>query len=77
MDWQEFGELGGIDGDDTIFALMDWLREQDSCSSSEIYYIQRGCTAGGLDGCLFRKLLFHFGFRRGLRPGIVRQRAGL
>lgn len=50
MDWQEFGELGGIDGDDTIFALMDWLREQDSCSSSEIYYIQRGYAAGGLDG---------------------------
>ena len=50
MDWQEFGELGGINGDDTIFALMDWLREQDSCSSSEIYYIQRGYAAGGLDG---------------------------
>lgn len=50
MDWQEFGELGGIDGDDTIFALMDWLREQDSCSSSEIYYIQRGYATGGLDG---------------------------
>ena len=50
MDWQEFGELGGINGDDTIFALMDWLREQDSYSSSEIYYIQRGYAAGGLDG---------------------------
>ena len=50
MDWQEFGKLGGINGDDTIFALMDWLREQDSYSSSEIYYIQRGYAAGGLDG---------------------------
>ena len=50
MDWQEFGELGRINGDDTIFALMDWLREQDSYSSSEIYYIQRGYAAGGLDG---------------------------
>ena len=50
MDWQEFGELGGINGDDTIFALMDWLREQDGYSSSEIYYIQRGYAAGGLDG---------------------------
>ena len=50
MDWQEFWELGGINGDDTIFALMDWLREQDGYSSSEIYYIQRGYAAGGLDG---------------------------
>ena len=50
MDWQEFGKLGGINGDDTIFALMDWLREQDGYSSSEIYYIQRGYAAGGLDG---------------------------
>ena len=50
MDWQEFGELGGINGDDTIFALMDWLREQDGYSSNEIYYIQRGYAAGGLDG---------------------------
>ena len=50
MDWQEFGELGSIDGDDTIFALMDWLREQDSYSDSEILCIQQGCTASGMDG---------------------------
>ena len=50
MDWQEFGELGSIDGDDTIFALMDWLREQDSYSDFEILCIQQGCTASGMDG---------------------------
>lgn len=50
MDWQEFGALGGIDGDDTIFALMDWLREQDSYSDSEILCIQQGYTASGMDG---------------------------
>ena len=42
--------MGSIDGDDTIFALMDWLREQDSYSDSEILCIQQGCTASGMDG---------------------------
>ena len=50
MDWHELGELGGIDGDDTIFALMDWLREQGSYSDSEILCIQQGYTASGMDG---------------------------
>lgn len=50
MDWQEFGELGGIDGDDTIFALLDWLSQQEHYSSGDIYFIQRGYAARGIDG---------------------------
>jgi len=51
MDWQEFGLCGGYNmRDDTIFALMAWLDSQDSYSSSEILWIQMGCTAQGIDG---------------------------
>ena len=51
MDWQEFGKLGSMEDDlATSEAFADWLREQDSYSSGEIYYIQRGYAASGLDG---------------------------
>ena len=50
MDWQEFGTLGGIDSSGTIFALLDWLSQQEHYSSGEIYFIQRGYAAHGIDG---------------------------
>ena len=50
MDWQEFGELGGIDSSGTIFALLDWLSQQEHYSSGDIYFIQRGYAARGIDG---------------------------
>ena len=50
MDWQEFGKLGGIDSSGTIFALMDWLSQQEHYSSGDIYFIQRGYAARGIDG---------------------------
>ena len=50
MDWQEFGALGGIDSSSTIFALLDWLSQQEHYSSGDIYFIQRGYAARGIDG---------------------------
>lgn len=50
MDWQEFGTLGGIDSSSTIFALLDWLSQQEHYSSGDIYFIQRGYAARGIDG---------------------------
>ena len=50
MDWQEFGKLGGIDSSGTIFALLDWLSQQEHYSSGDIYFIQRGYAAHGIDG---------------------------
>lgn len=50
MDWQEFGTLGGIDSSGTIFALLDWLSQQEHYSSGDIYFIQRGYAAHGIDG---------------------------
>ena len=50
MDWQEFGELGSIDGDDTRAALINWLAQQEHYSNDEVYFIQRGSMAAGLDG---------------------------
>ena len=50
MDWQEFGKLGGIDSSGTIFALLDWLSQQEHYSSGDIYFIQRGYAARGIDG---------------------------
>lgn len=50
MDWQEFGTLGGIDSSGTIFALLDWLSQQEHYSSGDIYFIQRGYAARGIDG---------------------------
>lgn len=50
MDWQELGALGGIDSSGTIFALLDWLSQQEHYSSGDIYFIQRGYAARGIDG---------------------------
>ena len=51
MDWQEFMQLGSSDDPvTTAGAFADWLRTQDSYSEGEIYYIQRGSMAKGLDG---------------------------
>ena len=50
MDWQEFGKLGGIDSSGTIIALLDWLSQQEHYSSGDIYFIQRGYAACGIDG---------------------------
>ena len=50
MDWQEFGKLGGIDSSGTIFALLDWISQQEHYSSGDIYFIQRGYAAHGIDG---------------------------
>ena len=50
MDWQEFGKLGGIDSSGTIFALLDWLSQQEHYSSGDIYFIQRGYASRGIDG---------------------------
>jgi len=51
MDWSEFGQMGEAKHEeDTIFALMNWIANQDSFSSSEILWIQMGCIAKGIDG---------------------------
>ena len=51
MDWQEFMQLGSSDDPvTTAGAFADWLQTQDSYSEGEIYYIQRGSMAKGLDG---------------------------
>ena len=51
MDWSEFGLMGEADRqEDTIFALMNWIANQETFSSSEILWIQMGCTAQGIDG---------------------------
>ena len=36
--------------EDTFFALLNWLERQDGYTASEIFHIQWGCTARGLDG---------------------------
>lgn len=57
LDWQEFGSYGfdgtsGISAEhfSTIEALMSWLHQQAPYSESEIFRLQMGCTAKGLDG---------------------------
>ena len=42
--------MGGIDSSGTIFALLDWLSQQEHYSSGDIYFIQRGYAARGIDG---------------------------
>ncbi len=41
MDWQEFGKLGGIDSSGTIFALLDWLSQQEHYSSGDLFHPAR------------------------------------
>ena len=50
MDWQELTQLGGSSDPVTAEAFADWLRDQESFSEGEIYYIQRGSMDTGLDG---------------------------
>ena len=57
LDWQEFGSYGfggtpGISAEQfsTIEALMSWLHQQAPYSEGEIFRLQMGCTAKGLDG---------------------------
>ena len=50
MDWQEFTLLGGSTDPVAAEAFADWLRNQDCYSEGEIYFIQRGSMASGLDG---------------------------
>lgn len=49
MDWQEFDSLGTINEYGTTEALILWLREQ-TCSDPELFWVQAGCCAKGLDG---------------------------
>ena len=66
MDWSEQMEMGTAEyPDDAIFALMDWLSRQDPYTESEIFWIQLGCTAKGLDGAYtdaYCQLLAHIFF---------------
>lgn len=66
MDWSELMEMGTAEyPDDAIFALMDWLSRQDTYTESEIFWIQLGCTAKGLDGAYtdaYCQLLAHIFF---------------
>ena len=50
MNWQELTQLGGSSDPVTAEAFADWLRDQESFSEGEIYYIQRGSMDTGLDG---------------------------
>lgn len=51
LDWQAFGELGGTEyPQQTVEALMAWLQEQAPYTDDEIFRLQMGCTAQGLDG---------------------------
>ena len=51
MDWSELRQMGTAEyPDDAIFALMDWLSRQDPYTESEIFWIQTGSTAKGIDG---------------------------
>ena len=51
LDWGELAGMGGTEvPDDTVFALLEWLQNQETYTDSEILWIQIGCTAKGLDG---------------------------
>lgn len=51
LDWQELGQWGATEyPEQTIEALMSWLREQAPYSEAETFRLQMGCTAKGLDG---------------------------
>ena len=51
LDWSELRQMGTSEYlEDTIFALMDWLSRQDTYTESEIFWIQTGSTAKGIDG---------------------------
>ena len=51
LDWSELGQMGTAEyPSDTIFALMEWLIRQDAYTESEIFRIQTGSVAKGIDG---------------------------
>lgn len=51
MDWAELGRMSAAEyPDDAVFALMEWLKSQDAYTESEIFWIQTGSTASGIDG---------------------------
>lgn len=52
LDWWAFGKLGATEyPEDTINALLSWLREQTPYSENEIFRLQMGCLSN-LDGWL-------------------------
>lgn len=52
LDWWTFGKLGTTENpDDTIGALLSWLRDQAPYGESEIFRLQMGCQSN-LDGWL-------------------------
>ena len=51
MDWSELGQMGTAEyPSDAIFALMEWLSSRDAYTESEIFRIQTGSVAKGIDG---------------------------
>lgn len=51
IDWQTFGQLGTTEyPEQTTEALFSWLLDQTPYSKAEIFRLQMGCTARGLDG---------------------------
>ena len=51
IDWQTFGQLGTTEyPEQTTEALFSWLLDQAPYSKAEIFRLQMGCTARGLDG---------------------------
>lgn len=62
MDWQAFGAMGSIaEHDDTIFALLNWLANQDGYSASETLWLQMGAGNHGIDGAyaeMYASILF-------------------
>ena len=51
MDWQAFGAMGSIvEHDDAIFALLNWMANQDGYSASETLWLQMGAGNHGIDG---------------------------
>lgn len=51
MDWAELGRMSAAEyPDDAVFALTEWLKSQDAYTESEIFRVQTGSTAGGIDG---------------------------
>ena len=52
MDWWAFGQMGNTENpDDTIAALLTWLREEAPYSEGEVFRLQMGCLSN-LDGWL-------------------------
>ena len=51
IDWQTFGAMGSVaEHNDTIFALLSWLANQESYSAGETLWLQLGAGNHGIDG---------------------------